>query len=174
GWHVDLLGSEPAVLSQWFNDAECHALLELTADKTVWSGSTVEERISQAYAGYVAACKRNKESVVLIRWLANLTHRVAAETKTEHDRMRAALFLAMASMRKIFSDGGLILDESSLKKAAYSCGVYFDALYWLANEAIANKQVLWKLAVTCHPAALGKTVLQRYAWHACVRWLAES
>ncbi|OLQ00220.1 hypothetical protein AK812_SmicGene17142 [Symbiodinium microadriaticum] len=23
GWHVDLLGSEPAVLSQWFNDAEC-------------------------------------------------------------------------------------------------------------------------------------------------------
>ena len=91
-----------------------------------------------------------EESVVLIRWLANLTHRVAAETKTEHDRMRAALFLAMASMRKIFSDGGLILDESSLKKAAYSCGVYFDALYWLANEAIANKQVLWKIRPKCH------------------------
>ncbi|CAE7809417.1 unnamed protein product [Symbiodinium sp. CCMP2592] len=106
--------------------------------------------MSQAYAEYVAACKRNNESVVLIRWLASVTHRVAAETKLQHDRIRAALFLALASMRMVFTSCGLIMDKTSLRKVAYHCEVYFDSLYWLANEAIGNKQLLWKFRPKCH------------------------
>ncbi|CAE7256113.1 unnamed protein product [Symbiodinium sp. CCMP2592] len=149
------------------------------------------------------------ESVVLVRWLALVCAREAEKDGSEHNKLRAALFLGLGTMRKILTSAGFYLNAEELKELEYYNSMYHSALNALATEATHHGQLLWKvrpkghqldhlcldaavlmnpiqtsayseedlvgrmkrLALQCHPRRLGLTVLQRYCWYCCVRWL---
>ena len=65
---------------------------------------------------------------MLIRWLAAITSREAMRTNTEHDHLRAALFLGMDEMRKVFSRGQEFLTVQERQTAEHFNDVYHAAL----------------------------------------------
>ena len=69
-----------------------------------------------------------EESVVLVRWLADVCAREAVRCQTQNANLRAAVFLALASYRAVLSDADFYLTELELRSLEYWNDMYQDSL----------------------------------------------
>ena len=91
-----------------------------------------------------------KESICLVRWLATVCLQESSRTKTEHDRLRAGVFMALAAMRRVMSAEGLHLSEEARSRVQHWNSVYHCCINGLAAEAIEESRFLWKLRPKMH------------------------
>ena len=91
---------------------------------------------------------------MLVRWLALVCAREAERDGSEHNKLRAAVFLGLGTMRKILTSTGFYLNAEELKELEYYNFMYHSALNALAVEAMNNGQLLWKV----RPRAISLTI----------------
>ena len=77
---------------------------------------------------------------MLIRWLASITSAEAVRTNSTHDHLRAAVFLGLDKLRKVYSEAGPFLTDAQRESAEHFNTVYHAAL---------NRFLDWTGSVSC-------------------------
>ncbi|CAE7210730.1 unnamed protein product, partial [Symbiodinium necroappetens] len=96
------------------------------------------------------------EAFILAKWLMGVTLRVAhANPGDRHAALRAAVFCNLVHMREAISiekhgNRFVTLSEPNLRKLQQANFLFHAALNSLASEAIAARQLLWKLRPKLH------------------------
>ncbi|CAE7279275.1 unnamed protein product [Symbiodinium sp. CCMP2592] len=137
-------------------------------------GRDQQERLSNAYAEYAAACRANSvrckappfdltamkanpatgkfptlaqkhlsgaESIILVRWLAGKCWAVASVTQSQHDLLRAGVFVGLDRLRCTFVDAGCVLSQQEREQAEFFSDLYHCSLMGALSIYISSTRL---------------------------------
>ncbi|CAL1137508.1 unnamed protein product [Cladocopium goreaui] len=134
------------------HNSECHIMHAICRCKSFLTMLRRHLQVQKQYPSLAQKHFNGSESVILARWLMGITVAIAEQRPQDiHAQLRAAVFVNAVAIRQAVSlQHGIVLPPESLQKLQTANYLFHSALNSLAQEAVAEGRLLWKIRPKLH------------------------